>query len=120
MLSHPPARGGHAAQVIGMRVFAATALAVLVAGAAPMPLAHADSVPSTASATDGSAGASFSSGMHHLGEGAAKIGEGIKQSAVDAWHAVKTGASAAAAKLGGGDSPAKPKPDAGGAAAAAH
>jgi len=52
----------------------------------------------------------FKSGADQIGEGAAQIGEGIKQGAIMTWEAIKTGASAAAAKFNGsrGSSTGKP------------
>lgn len=43
----------------------------------------------------------FKSGTQQIGEGAKHIGEGIKQGAIEAWEAIKAGASAAAAKFSG-------------------
>jgi hypothetical protein len=43
-------------------------------------------------------------GAQRIGEGATRIGEGIKQGAIQTWEAVKAGASAAADKLPGGKS----------------
>ena len=40
-------------------------------------------------------------GAQHIGEGASKIGEGIKQGAVKTWEAVKGGAETAADQLKG-------------------
>ncbi|MGO8917022.1 MAG: hypothetical protein ACLQJR_14050 [Stellaceae bacterium] len=41
----------------------------------------------------------FKTGMKQIGDGAQHLGEGIKQGAIDAWEAVKAGASAASEKL---------------------
>jgi hypothetical protein len=41
----------------------------------------------------------FKSGADRVGEGAAQIGEGIKQGAIMTWQAIKAGASAASAKF---------------------
>ena len=46
----------------------------------------------------------FQAGAQRIGEGATRIGEGIKQGAIQTWEAVKAGASAAADKLHGGKS----------------
>ena len=43
----------------------------------------------------------FKSGADRVGEGAAQIGEGIKQGAIMTWEAIKAGAGAAAAKFNG-------------------
>jgi len=50
---------------------------------------------------------SFSEGIQHIGEGAKRIGEGIKGAAVNAWEAVRAGASAAAQKFQNEPGPAK-------------
>ena len=46
----------------------------------------------------------FRAGAQRIGEGATRIGEGIKQGAIQTWDAVKAGASAAADKLQSGKS----------------
>jgi hypothetical protein len=80
---------------------AALALAVIVG-----------SVPAMAQSSQGSAqpGAAdqFKSAGQHISEAAQGIGQGIKQGAIQAWEAVKAGASAADAKLNG--RPATPAP----------
>ncbi len=50
----------------------------------------------------------FKSGADRVGEGAAQIGEGIKQGAIMTWDAIKAAAAAAAAKFDGSQSPANP------------
>jgi hypothetical protein len=46
----------------------------------------------------------FKSGADQVGQGAAQIGEGIKQGAIMTWEAIKSGAAAAAAKFNGSQS----------------
>lgn len=43
----------------------------------------------------------FKSGADRVGEGAAQIGEGIKEGAIMTWEAIKAGTAAAAAKFNG-------------------
>ncbi len=50
----------------------------------------------------------FKSGADRVGEGAAQIGEGIKQGAIMTWDAIKAAVAAAAAKFDGSQSPASP------------
>ena len=57
--------------------------------------------------TSASAGDQFKSAGQNIGAAAQKIGQGIKQGAIQTWDAVRAGASAAADKLNG-HSPAAP------------
>ena len=41
----------------------------------------------------------FKAGLQQIGDGAQHVGEGIKQGAIQAWEAVKAGASAASEKF---------------------
>ena len=43
----------------------------------------------------------FKSGADRIGDGAAQIGEGIKEGAIMTWEAIKTGTAAASAKFSG-------------------
>lgn len=52
----------------------------------------------------------FKSGADRVGEGAAQIGEGIKQGAIMTWEAIKAGTAAAAAKFSGSQSSSTAKP----------
>lgn len=46
-----------------------------------------------------SAAEQFRAGFRQIGDGAQQVGEGIKQGAINAWEAVKAGASAASEKF---------------------
>lgn len=50
-----------------------------------------------------SAGEQLKAGAHRIGEGAVSLGNGVKQGAVAVWDAIRSGASAAAAKLHDGN-----------------
>ena len=52
-----------------------------------------------------SAGEQIKDGAHRIGEGAVRLGKGVKDGAVAVWDAVRSGASAAAAKLHDGNPP---------------
>lgn len=52
-------------------------------------------------ATSASAGDQFKSAGQNIGAAAQKIGQGIKQGAIQTWEAVKAGTSAAADKFNG-------------------
>jgi hypothetical protein len=52
-------------------------------------------------ATSASAGDQFKSAGQNIGAAAQKIGQGIKQGAIQTWEAVRAGASAASDKLNG-------------------
>ncbi|HTZ78545.1 MAG TPA: hypothetical protein VMC10_11575 [Stellaceae bacterium] len=67
--------------------------------------AQTSSTPSTS----GDVGDQFKEGAQSIGQGAERIGEGIKQGAIQAWDAVKAGANAAGEKLNG-SAPAAPPP----------
>jgi len=74
--------------------------------AAIMSFLLAPSIAQTPSNQTGSSdvGQQFKSGANRVGEGAAQIGEGIKQGAIMTWDAIKAAAAAAAAKFEGSGS----------------
>jgi hypothetical protein len=63
---------------------------------------------STNQTSSSGVGQQFKSGADRVGEGAAQIGEGIKQGAIMTWDAIKAAAAAAAAKFNGSQSSSTP------------
>lgn len=74
-------------------------LIAFVVFTAGMVIASCQTNPS--SAQNDLPGDQIKTGAQHIGEGASRIGEGIKQGAVQTWDAVKSGAETAADKLKG-------------------
>jgi hypothetical protein len=65
--------------------------------------------PAVAQPEQGSVSDQFKNGAQSIGQGAASIGEGIKQGAVKTWDAVKAGAQAAGDKFNDKPSSAAPR-----------
>jgi hypothetical protein len=74
----------------------AVVIAALLLSAGPASAQNTQGQP-----TSGGVAHQFKSGAHRVGEGATKIGHGIKQGAILTWHSVKHAAQAAGARLDG-------------------
>lgn len=86
--------------------FVIAVASLLVAGSGP-------SIAQTSSNQPNSSGIAqqFQSGADRVGQGAAQIGEGIKQGAIMTWEAIKAGATAAANKFNGSQSSSTANPN---------
>lgn len=82
------------------------AIAVLVMGGSGLTAAQTSTNTSGGTSAPAGSGVAqqFKSGTDRVGEGAAQIGEGIKQGAIMTWEAIKAGAAAAEAKFNGSQS----------------
>jgi hypothetical protein len=83
---------------IGTTPLGATGLAVVVALAATAPCNAEPAQKKTDEISE-----TLKSGAQQIGDGAQRIGEGIKDGAIYVWEALKAGASATSAKLSGND-----------------
>jgi len=80
-------------------------------------MAAAQASPNTPAQTSAPTGSGvaqqFQSGADRVGEGAAQIGEGIKQGAIMTWEAIKAGTAAATAKFNGSQGSSTPNKNSG-------
>ena len=78
--------------------------ALLVVAIASLLVAPARAQTPSNQPTSSGVAQQFKSGADRVGEGAAQIGEGIKEGAIVTWEAIKAGAVAVAAKFNGNQS----------------